>query len=205
MTFTETVIIRIIDGGLIGAAMLLIGYWLNKSLFKFKNEQETVAALEREQASLKNALLQDKRDRILNDIDKQLSEFFYPIFYRLQKDSALWRLSPQLNGQKTGALPKEANDIIEQQHIIKNCTEILNIIEHKSYLIEIDPVFQEQIREYIKHVTIYTTIRKVDSLKTFNPVDFGSPYPVRFHTMIEEKIETLQNQYNQTFDKITHE
>ena len=151
--------------------------------------------LEKQNHTLKSNLIQDKRERNLQKIDNQLSQFYYPIYYRLQKDDALWRLSPKLSN-KVGALPVEANEIIENEYIIRNHLEIVNIIETKSHLIEIDPDFQEQIREYIKHVAIYNTIRKVDFLKNLNPKDLGSCYPKKFQEIVEMKIRNLQEKHD---------
>lgn len=161
--------------------------------------------LKKQTLTLQNTLIQDKRDRRLKHIDAQLKDFFYPIYYRLQKDDAIWRLSPQLSN-KEGALPVEANDIIEKKYILKNHQDIVEIIESKSNLIEKDVEFQEQIKEYIKHVAIYETIRSVDSLKHLNPIDFQSHYPKQFKILVEKKkSKILRIEYEDLFNKYAPE
>ena len=116
MDFSEQLLLKIVDSGIIGLVLLIIGYWLNKSLSRFKNDQAKLLELEKQNLTLKNSIVQDKRERLLENINNQLSKFYYPIYYRLQKDDALWRLSPILSS-KEGALPLEVNDIIENEFI----------------------------------------------------------------------------------------
>lgn len=204
MTFNEEIIKILIEKGLLAIVAAFLGYWINRSFEKFKNNEAALLELKKQNLSLQNTLIQDKRDRKLKHIETQLKEFFYPIYYRLQKDDALWRLSPQLSN-KEGALPVEANDLIEKKYILKNHQEIVSIIESKSSLIEEDSEFQEQIREYIKHVAIYETIRSVDSLKHLNPIHFQSHYPKQFKVLVENKIKVLKTEYEQLLSKYIDE
>ena len=202
MDFSEQLLLKIVDSGIIGLVLLIIGYWLNKSLSRFKNDQAKLLELEKQNLTLKNSIVQDKRERLLENINNQLSKFYYPIYYRLQKDDALWRLSPILSS-KEGALPLEVNDIIENEFILSNHLEIIDIIAANSHYIEDDPEFEEQIREYTKHVAIYSTIRRVESFKELRPEDFDSKYPKRFQRMVEEKIKELQTKHGKILDKMT--
>jgi len=201
LSFTQQLIIAIVDTGFIGIILLFVGYLLNRVLARQNNNQLKLIEIEKKNMELRNNLIQDNRDRILSKIESQLAEFYYPIFYRLQKDDALWRLSPKLS-RKGESLPMEANEIIEKEYIIKNHLEIVDILESKSHLIEMKPKFQEQIQEYLKHVAIYNTIRKVPSLKDLNPIDFDSHYPKGFQQMIEANTKILQKKHDDLLHKI---
>ena len=111
-----------------------------------------------------------------------------------------WRLSPQLN-QDNQALPKEANEIIENEYILKNHQEIVEIIENKAHLIEINDELQEQINLYLKHIAVYDTIRKVDVLKKFNPIDFEAPFPKKFYLTVEDRIRKLQEKHKKMLNQ----
>jgi hypothetical protein len=202
--FQQDIIKILLENGILAIALAIVGFWINRSIEKYKSSEAVLRELKKQNLALQNSLIQDKRDRKLKHVDSQLKEFFYPIFYRLQKDDALWRLSPQLSKQE-GSLPMEANDVIEKKYILKNHQEVIEIIESKSNLIEEDADFQEQIKEYIKHVAIYETIRSVDSLKHLNPIDFQSPYPKQFKIMIESKMKDLRAEYEDLLNKYTSE
>src|SRR5690606_6342316 len=143
--------------------------------------------INKQRITLENKIKETNRDKNLLTVEKQLSNFFYPIYFRLQKDNALWQLSPQLSGMKS-ALPQETNDIIEKEYILKNHNEILSIIESNIHLVEIDATLQEGINTYIKHIAVYNTIRKIPLTNKLNPIDFGAPYPNLFIDLIKERI-----------------
>ena len=202
LPFREQLWLVIVDKGILAVTLAVIGFFFSKKLERIRRNEEEILDLKKQKTALENALFQDKRERKLKALDAQLTEFYYPIYYRLQKDDAIWRLSPQLS-KKEGALPTEANDIIERNYLLKNHQEIVNIIETKSHLIEPDKNLQEQIGEYIKHVAVYNTIRNVDSLKSLNPWDFGSQYPKNFKTLIESKINKLQAEHDKLLNEIS--
>ncbi|MCB0643118.1 MAG: hypothetical protein KDC44_15825, partial [Phaeodactylibacter sp.] len=177
----------LLDKGLLAIILAVLGYWINKSLSKVSFEQSKNLMLEEQNTQLKNRLIEAATTKELDRIEQQLAEFYYPIYFRLQKDNALWKLSPQLKiGEQ--ALPQSANAIIEQEYILKNHREIVEIIESKIHLIEIDEALQEQINLYLKHVAVYETSRLVEQLKDLNPIDLQAPWPAQFFPLVEGKI-----------------
>lgn len=180
----------IVEKGLLALIIVLSGYYISKYL-----------EINKQRITLQNKIKETNRDKIYSVIEKQLSHFYYPIYFRLQKDNALWRLSPQLSRSK-GALPIETNEIIENEYILKNHKEILSIIENNIHFIEIDNELQESINAYIKHITVYDTIRKVQSIKELNPIDFDAPYPKSFVEIIRLRMSVLQNKNNELLNEI---
>ena len=178
----------ILDKGLLAVIVTIVGFWINKSLEKIKFENAKYLELDKQNNLLKNRIAESAREKRLELVGKQLSEFYYPVYFRLQKDNAIWRLSPQLNQNKQ-ALPNEANDIIEKEYILKNHREIVAVIENKAHLVEIDGELQEQINLYLRHIAVYDTIRKVDVFEKFNPIDFEAPFPKKFYLIVEDKIK----------------
>jgi len=187
---TDKLIEIIVEKGLLALIIVLSGYWISKYL-----------EINKQRITLQNKIKETNRDKIYSIIEKQLSNFYYPIYFRLQKDNALWKLSPQLSGDKS-ALPSETNYIIEKDHILKNHKEILSIIENNIHIIEIDNELQESINTYIKHITVYDTIRKVQSTKILNPIDFDAPFPNSFVKIIKARMSILQNKNNELLSEI---
>ena len=197
---SEELVKIIVEKGLLAVIIAIIGYWMNKSLEKIKFENAKYLELEKQNTQLKNKIVESAREKGLETVEKQLSEFYYPIYFRLQKDNAIWRLSPKLN-QNNQALPNEANEIIENEYILKNHKEIVEIIENKAHLIEINDELQEQINLYLKHMAVYDTIRKVDVLKKFNPIDFEAPFPKKFYLTVENRIKKLQEEHEKLLNQ----
>lgn len=196
MKLHDELILALVKDGLLAIVVVLIGYRISKSLEKLKTSESILVELEKQTLTLKTSLVQDVRERKIEHIESQLNKLYYPIFYRLQKDDALWRLSPRLS-HRGGSLPEEVNDTLETKYILKNHLEIVNIIETNSHLLHANAELQEQVQAYIKHVAIYETIHGVDSLKDKFPEDFNSPYPHSFKKLIEAQIASLQGQYDQ--------
>jgi hypothetical protein len=183
--FAEELIKIIVEKGLLVVGVAIVGYWISKYL-----------EIDKQKNLLKNKIIEDNRDKIVSTVEKQLALFYYPIYFRLQKDNALWKLSPQLAGE-IDSLPPETNDIIEKEYIIKNHIEILSIIESNIHLIEMDNELQESINAYIKHVAVYQIIRRTKSIDKLNPIVFNAPYPKLFIEIINVRMTRLQKMNNE--------
>lgn len=194
--FNKELCLILIKDGILALVIALVGFWISRGLEKLKANESILVELKKQTITLQTNLLQDIRERKLMHVENQLNNLYYPIFYRLQKDDALWRLSPRLS-HRGGSLPEEVNDTLETKYILKNHLEIVNIIETNSHLLHANAELQEQVQAYIKHVAIYETIHGVDSLKDKFPEDFNSPYPHSFKKLIEAQIASLQGQYDQ--------
>lgn len=184
-TFTQELIKIIVEKGLLVVGVALVGYWISKYL-----------EIDKQKNLLKNKIIEANRDKIVSTVEKQLALFYYPIYFRLQRDNALWKLSPQLAGE-TASLPPETNDMIEKEYIIKNHIEILSIIESNIHLIEMDNELQESINAYIKHVAVYEIIRRTKSIDKLNPIHFNAPYPKLFIEIINDRMTRLQKMNNE--------
>lgn len=187
---TADLIKIIIDKGLLSLIIIVAGYWLNKYL-----------EIGKQTNALRNKIKETNRDKALSTIEKQLSSFYYPIYFRLQKDNTLWKLSPQLSGDAE-SLPLETNNIIEIDFILKNHLEIVRIIENNIHFVEIDEALQANINLYIKHVIVYDVIRKTESIKHLNPIDFKAPYPTKFEEIIRDRMNSLMQKNNEFLREI---
>jgi hypothetical protein len=198
--FNQELCLILVRDGILALVIALVGYWISRSLEKLKTSESILVELKKQTITLQTNLLQDIRERKLMHIENQLNNLYYPIFYMLQKDDALWRLSPRLSSAKE-SLPLEVNDIIETKFILKNHLDIVSIIESNSNLLQANAELQEQIQIYVKHVAIYETIYGVESLKDKYPEDFNSPYPKSFKALIEAQIQSLQKEYDELLNK----
>ena len=179
-----------VEKGLLALIILIAGYWVSKYL-----------EVDKQRNLFKNKIKETNRDRVVAKVERQLSNFYYPIYFRLQKDNALWKLSPQLSGNKS-SLPQETNDIIEKEHILKNHLEIISIIESNIHLIEIDTELQTNINKYIRHIVVYDTIRKTVTINKLNPIDFDAPFPNSFIEIITDRMTRLQKVNNELLNDV---
>lgn len=80
MVLRDEVIKILLDKLAIGGLLLLAGFLVNISIERFKAAQ-----------ALANDLHKQKFATQLQLIERQLSEFYWPIYLRLQKDNVVWR------------------------------------------------------------------------------------------------------------------
>lgn len=205
---SDKIIELVIDKILIGGIVLAAGYWINKRFEIFKNEtnekyhqRQLIAELENQQKQqisiLEDQIAIAQYNAELELIERQISEFYWPIYLRLEKDNVMWKRIKSLSSEKN-LLPEAASEAIEKEFILKNHQEIVDIIESKIHLAENSNDSKELINEllkYIKHVAIYKTIRSIKELQRFNPIDLNEPFPERIHPLIENKFLELQNRY----------
>jgi hypothetical protein len=208
MALSEKVIELVIDKVLLGGIVLAAGYWLNKRFEIFKNEtnekyrqRQLIAELENQQkqqiSELENQLAIARYNAELEFIARQISEFYWPIYLRLEKDNMMWKRIKSLGSDKN-ALPDAASEAIEKDFILKNHQEIVEIVESKIHLAENSANSRELIDEllkYIKHVAVYKTIRSIKELQKFNPVDLNEPFPPKLFPLIENNFRELQSRY----------
>jgi len=152
-------------------------------------EQDYINQLKRTFLNDSLAREYDKSKTNLEYISTQLSEFYCPLYYRLQKNNAVYKLmSNSFIGEK-----------IDTSVVLKNHKEILDILENKYYLARPNDSLASAITQYIKNVSIYRVIRsgnyRAFPKNTF-PQDFGAGYPDDLFKLVQERTFKLQYTYD---------
>jgi hypothetical protein len=192
--FYQKVFLTLLDKGVLALVALAFGYWIHKRLESHKTDQQRILALERDKIVLENELNRLKQTLRIQFKERQLSSFYWPIFLRFQKDSAMWKVIPQLSkGSKL--LPDEMARQIELSFLIKNHEEIVAIIEGNVYLAQADDELLSELVAYIKHVAVYKSLREAKNYD-LNPIDLGDPFPKGLIKQIEERLRLLQEEYD---------
>ncbi|BAY90807.1 MULTISPECIES: hypothetical protein [unclassified Tolypothrix] len=130
MALSETIIELVVDKVLIGGIVLVAGYWLNKRFEIFKNEtnekyhqRQLIAELEHQQqqqiSELENQITMARHNAELEFIERQISEFYWPIYLRLEKDNVMWKRIKSLSHEQN-VLPDAASITIEKEFILEN-------------------------------------------------------------------------------------
>jgi predicted RND superfamily exporter protein len=134
-------------------------------------------------------------------IDRQLSDFYYPIKMRLEKDTAIWQLSGQLSEKNRIRTGDNFSKYIENSVLIPNHEEIISIISKNFGLIknadeqyDTKPLIKS-INHYQRHFSAYKTLR-TQGIYNINPTDVckGCEWPDSLPKLINERILQLENQ-----------
>jgi DNA repair exonuclease SbcCD ATPase subunit len=192
--FQHKVVLTLLDKGVLAFAALLVGYWISKRLEQYRTNQQRVAALENDKAALENEIEKLKRTRQMEFKEQQLSQFYWPVHFRLAKDTAIWKIVPHLSGQKS-TLPEAIGREIEVEQVIRNHKEVVAIIENNIHFAQPNDEFLEQIAAYVRHVAVYSALRTA-GIYDINPIDVGEPFPDGLIRSLEIRLTRLQDEYD---------
>jgi hypothetical protein len=118
-------------------------------------------------------------ERVLSFAAEQLREFWWPVYFRLQIDSAIW--IPIASNIPSRTLAPFKADLVDKL-LIPNHDEIVKIIETKFHLAaQAAPELQQWFVEYVNHVAIYHAIRHAagtnPELADHTPFNYERPFP----------------------------
>jgi hypothetical protein len=182
MTFSEQLVLTLVDKLAIGGILLLAAWWLNRLLHVFKSHQD-----------LKNELAKLRDARHIEFLDKQLSQFYYPIYVRLHIDNAVWkRILDKRGGDDE--LRRRLATAIEKNTILPNHEEVVRIIQSNIHLAESDGAAFEAMLRYISHVAVYKAVREA-GCHDRDPASLGEPWPQDLLPMIVKTTGVLQDRY----------
>lgn len=191
-TLGVAVVVALIDKGIFAIILLFASYVVNRKLEQFKASMNKENALEASRASLANELRKLKTHTQIQFLERQLSEFFWPVLLRFDKDSSIWRRIPNLS-VADNILPETIGGNIERSYLLPNHQEAVRIIESKIHLVQ-DVELVTLLQQYIKHVAVYSALRAADS--NLNPIDLGEPFPEKLPQKLQRKTMALQSRYN---------
>jgi hypothetical protein len=126
-------------------------------------------------------------------VDRQLSEFYWPLYIRLEKNDIVWERILDIREQDESR--RRLAEAIEQKVILPNHEEITRIIETRMHLAHADPAFTRSLLRYINHVTLHKALRDAGEAHKF-PADLGVPWPKELFPMVKERTEALQRVYD---------
>ncbi|NQD94535.1 hypothetical protein HP532_17975 [Pseudomonas sp. CrR25] len=130
-----------------------------------------------------------------SELEKRLSQFYWPIYLRLQRDNVVWEKILDRENPSDAERQKLAFQI-EQGVLLPNHAEIVEIIESSIHLAVLDTEFETQILAYLRHLDVYRSIRAI-GITDKDPTYFGEPYPRNFFKMVEERLFKFQNEYEE--------
>lgn len=178
MTFREELTIKIIDKLLIAVLILVagLGFWLNAKLERLKTD-----------LNLRSDVAKEQRE----ELGQELSQFYYPIYLRLEKDNAVWqRVLGSEEKPEEGRIRSE----LERSFILPNHDQIVKIIDEHIDLVKNDQELWTQILKYEKHVAIFKALRATGDPRV--PIQLGVPWPDQFFPLVAKRTQQLQSKYD---------
>ena len=183
-TMTRDLIKIIADKLAIGLLVLFSGYMLNRGIEKYKAAQ-----------ALKSEISKQRFSASLQRIERQLSEFYWPMYLRLQKDNTVWRRLLDKGKEEDNPL-RRIGSRIEIDFILPNHNELVKIIETKIHLAEPNAALQAALLSYIDHVAVYKAAIAAGFTDLHGSQrELLTPWPRELFPLIEDHTLKLQREY----------
>nr|WP_321235176.1 hypothetical protein [uncultured Psychroserpens sp.] len=153
-------------------------------LIKFQQSKELETL--KEKNKFENDISIIKIEKQLAYLEKQLSEFYWPVRVRFEKNNAIWYM---MSKRQIGGV---LDSIVLANHL-----EILDILENKLHLAAPDKDLETRIGNYINHVEIFRAMRLSGNTKEY-PGDINSSfdYNEQFSQQVKNQCDSLQAYYN---------
>jgi len=185
MPLQDEVIKILLDKLAIAGLLLLGGFLANKTIEKIKYAE-----------SLRNEITKQRFVTRLQLTERQLTEFYWPIYLRLQKDNVVWERMLDKSKEDNEVLQR-IGTLIETEFILPNHEEMVKVIELKIHLAQLDEELLEALLSYIKHIAVYKAARSAGFTDLHHTQkDLLPPWPENLYPIIEQRTKALQNEYD---------
>lgn len=135
------------------------------------------------------------RQKRLEFVERQLADFYWPIYLRLQKDNVVW--GTILDRSETDdPLRQSVAREVDLKFIVPNHDEVVRIIETRMHLAQPSKELEEALLRYIRHVAIYKAMRETGCFDK-DPIALGEPWPKNLFPEIQQRTKELQKEYDQ--------
>lgn len=137
-----------------------------------------------------------ERDRIITGkniefLERQLSEFYWPLYIRFKKDRAIWRRILDVNKEESSLEYKIAT-AIEKNFVLPNHKDMIQLIETRIHLAQPDECLLNLLMHYVEQATLYQAIREAGETKIFTIGESTSE-----HWMHQDLFDELQRRTNE--------
>lgn len=143
----------------------------------------------------------------IDELERRLSQFYWPLYIRLQRDDVIWRkvffdLSPWSKREKPAWVAELSEDDqkklakeIEDKVLLPNHAETVTIIRSAIHLANADPVFEDMLVRYIRHADAYSSLRSAGS--DLSPKAIGEKFPDGLTEAVRDRLTKYQKQYEE--------
>lgn len=181
LNLKESIILAVVDKGLLALILAIAGFWLNRNLEAFKSK-----------SALKNDLERLRDQKQLDLLQAQLSQFYWPVYLGLQVDNAVWEkiLQRESIDQVGAAVGRR----IESDFILPNHDAVVKTITANIHLAAPGSELMDELLKYLRHVAVYRALRASDNAN-IDPISVGEPWPSDLFPAIRKATLVKQQEF----------
>jgi len=134
------------------------------------------------------------RQKRIDFLERQLTEFYWPVFFQLQKNQIVWeRLTSSVRDDE--GLAAEIDYKLERDYFFPTNVQIEQIIEEKFHLVQPDAELEHALLQFMRHQAVFKALRESGKHR-IDPVRLGEPWPKDLFSLIELKARQLQKRFD---------
>ncbi|HEY1768029.1 MAG TPA: hypothetical protein VGG26_10250 [Terracidiphilus sp.] len=134
------------------------------------------------------------RQKRIDFLERQLADFYWPIYLRLQKDNVVWETILDRRPASDPLRQSIAGEL-DRKYILPNHEEVVRLIEAGMHLAQCDAKLENALLHYMRHVAIYRALRDTGCFDK-DPIALGEPWPQELFPLIQERTKSLQKEYD---------
>jgi len=127
----------------------------------------------------------------IGHLEKQLSEFYWPIYLRLLQNEVIWE---HILHKHNGARGSDFGQIIEDREVMPVHDDIIARLQRNSHPADADHGFRALTMAYLKHVAVFKALRHAGDRRM--PDQLGVPWPPSFNREFERRTLECQREYD---------
>ena len=195
MDFKRQLILLLVDKMGIGLLILFAGFLLNRILKRGELKIVLENELEKLRQSFANDLGKLGKSKRLEYAERQLSEFYWPLYVRWFTLNSL----RSIRQKHSAAKHQNVRSIAEQEVEIQN--EMVGVIHRGIHLMEDNNSLFEGLRKFCAYSASFRA--ELESVcETGEPKHVSDLWPVKLQTDIVNESFRLQKQFDETISKL---
>lgn len=144
-------------------------------------------------------------------LERMLSEFYWPLYTRLAQDDAAWdkvfmHLRPRSDMQQPEWVQSMSDEArhklsseMENAVLLPNHLAAVEIIRSSSHLANANADLMALLNQYIKHVEVYRSLRAANINR--DPIGVGEPYPPELTKTVKLWLDRYQKEYDELLQR----
>ena len=190
LSFNQELALLLIDKLVIGALILLAGFLLNRILKRGELKQALENELQKLRQSFSNDLGKLGKSKTLEYAERQLSEFYWPLYVRWFTLNSLRKMR-----KKQGVAENRVKGIANQEVAIQN--EMVGIIHRGIHLMEDNNSLFEDLRRFASYAASFQAELET-VIRDGEPEDLSELWPVGLRQNLVDESYRLQKRFDST-------
>ncbi len=157
---------------------------------RLKQAAADVEIATRRVLDLENATLTKR----LDFRERQLAEFYWPLYMRLQMDNAVWERMAQITPESP-VRDRKLAQTVEEKFILPNHRKALRVIQTKIHLADGDVDLERHLLSYVRHLAVFEALRALD-VHDRDPKDVGEPWPHELFPIVARLTKERQAEFD---------